>query len=79
MEHSSGFGVYFHDCFFPDHVSCQIASLGTAGDGEIQRIEEYPIGTHAIPCHRMQNPDCATAGPFGVLSPAKKRGGGGSL
>jgi len=53
--------------------------LGTAGDGEIQRIEEYPIGTHAIPCHRMQNPDGATAGPFGVLPPAKKRGGGGSL
>jgi hypothetical protein len=66
--------ITYHGCFSPDHVSCQRASLWTVGDGETQRIEEYPTGTRAIPCCRMQNPDGATAGPFGVLPPAKKRG-----
>uniref|UniRef100_A0A0A9DUC6 Uncharacterized protein n=1 Tax=Arundo donax TaxID=35708 RepID=A0A0A9DUC6_ARUDO len=74
MEHRI-FDVYFHHSFSPDHVSCQIASLCSAGAAEIQRTEECSIGTHVIPCHKTRTPDAATAGPFGVSPAATKRGG----
>ena len=66
--------VTYRHCFSPDCVSCQIASSWTAGDDEIQRTEEYPIGTHVIPCYRTRNPGGATAGPFWCLSTGNEEG-----